>query len=108
MSSRDNILFGLPKDVIDLIVSVVCYNKNIEKIVLFGSRAKGNFKKGSDIDIALFSESLEYDELLKIKSEVSELPQPYTVDIVDFNKIKNEELKEHILRVGITLFSANN
>jgi predicted nucleotidyltransferase len=105
MNNQNNIIFGLPKNVINSIVSVICYNKKIEKIKLFGSRAKGNFKKGSDIDIALFAKNLDYNDLLKIKNEVSELPLPYTIDILDFKKINNEELKEHILRVGITLFS---
>lgn len=104
MKNESNVLFGLPSNVINSIVSVICNNKKIEKIILFGSRAKGNFKKGSGIDIALFAEDLEYNELLKIKVEISELPLPYTIDILDFNKIKNEDFKSHILRIGIQLF----
>ena len=77
------------------------YNK---KIVLFGSRAKGDFRKGSDIDLALFSTNLLHDELIKIKANVNELSIPYTIDILDFNKIKNEDLKEHILRIGVAIF----
>ncbi len=104
MNSNIKELIGLTESTIDSILLAICNNKKIEKIVLFGSRAKGHFKKGSDIDIAIFAEDLEYNELLKIKVEISNLPLPYTIDILDFKKIKNEELKEHILRVGITLF----
>lgn len=108
MNSPINIKYGLPANAIDSIVSAIHSNKNIKKLVLFGSRAKGNFKKGSDIDLALFSTNLSHDELMKIKTNVNELLLPYTIDILDFNKIKNLELKEHIIRVGVTLFSTYN
>jgi len=97
-------LYGIPIAVINSIVSTILKSTNIDKIVLFGSRAKGNFKKGSDIDIALFSKNLSYDELIKIKANVGELMTYYSIDIVDFNGLKNDDLKDHILRVGKTLF----
>lgn len=105
MNSQNNKLYGLSKVTIDMIVSNICENKKVEKIILFGSRAKGNFKKGSDIDIAVFSENLSYSEIMKIKVAVGELPLPNTIDILDFESIKNKELREHILRVGVTLYS---
>lgn len=105
MNSQNNTLYGLSKVTIDMIVSNICENKKVEKIILFGSRAKGNFKKGSDIDIAVFSENLSYSEIMKIKVAVGELPLPYTIDVLDFESIKNKELREHILRVGVTLYS---
>lgn len=60
MNSQKNKLYGLSKETIDMIISKICENKKVEKIILFGSRAKGNFKKGSDVDIAVFSENLSY------------------------------------------------
>ena len=106
MNNQSNIIFGLPKNVIELIISAICRNKKIDKIVMFGSRAKGNFRKGSDIDLAIFSKNLSHDDIMKIKTIVNELLLPYTIDILYFDKIKNKELKEHILRVGATLFQS--
>ncbi len=105
MSNEGDILFGLPPKVIDLIVGTISKNVKIKKIILFGSRAKGNYKRSSDIDLALFSEDLNHNELLKIKVEISELMVPNKIDIVDFNKITNNDLRDHIERVGKTLFS---
>lgn len=96
---------GLNNEILNSIISVICKNEKITKIILFGSRAKGNYKKGSDIDLAVFAENLSLSELMKIKSDLWELPLPYTFDIVDFSKIKNEDLRDHILRVGKVLYA---
>ena len=105
MSNNNEILFGLETKVLDLIVLTISKNEKVKKVILFGSRAKGNYKIGSDIDLALFSQNLDHDELLKINVEVSGLLLPYKIDILDFNKITNKELKEHIERVGKIIFS---
>ena len=103
MSNNNEILFGLETTVLDLIVRTISKNEKVKKVILFGSRAKGNYKIGSDIDLALFSQNLDHDELLKINVEVSGLLLPYKIDILDFNKITNKELKEHILKIGKVL-----
>lgn len=103
-SQNKNSSFGLSKSDLHLILSVISKFKKIEKVVLFGSRAKGNYKKGSDIDLALFSNKLSFKELLKIKVEVNNLPLPYIIDILHFQQITNFELKEHIERIGIVLY----
>ena len=94
------IKFGISSDVLERIVQTIRLEKRIKEIILFGSRAKGEFKKGSDIDIAVIADTLQFDELNQIRVNISELLTPYSVDIIDFNKITNNELKEHILRVG--------
>lgn len=100
--------YGVPLEIFQSIVSTICKNRKIKKIVLFGSRAKGNYKNGSDIDIAVFSKNLSYNEFMKIKVELSKLMIPYTVDIIDYNSIKNDDLIEHISRVGKVLFHSNS
>lgn len=92
--------FGIPLESLRLIINVLKRNYKIKDIILFGSRAKGNFKKGSDIDIAIVSELIPFEELNQIRVEINDLSLPYKVDLIDFNKISNKELKEHILRVG--------
>jgi len=77
-----------------------------EKAVIFGSRAIGNFKRGSDIDIALYGKKLTSDILNNIKIKLNEqLPIPYFIDIVNYAEIQNENLKEHIDREGKVFYS---
>lgn len=104
MCNKKNNEFGLSETLLDSVVKVISGNKLVDKILVFGSRAKGNYKKGSDIDLAIFGENLDFKALLKIKADVSELNVPNSIDIVHFDQIKNRELQEHILRVGITIF----
>jgi len=61
---------------------------------------KGNYKKGSDIDIAILADELSFDELNQIKVNVNEFMLPYNIDLIDFNKITDIALRDHILRVG--------
>ena len=60
-------LYGLSEKVLNLITKTISVNRKVKKIVLFGSRAKGEFKTGSDIDLAIFAEDLSFDEFMKIK-----------------------------------------
>ncbi|HED05295.1 MAG TPA: nucleotidyltransferase domain-containing protein [Ignavibacteria bacterium] len=77
-----------------------------EKAVIFGSRAIGNFKRGSDIDIALYGKKLTSDILNNIKIKLNEqLPIPYFIDIVNYAEIQNENLKKHIDREGKVFYS---
>ena len=75
----------------------------IKKVILFGSRAKGCAKNGSDIDLAIIGESITFRDLCEISSFLDELDLPYKIDTVDYNSISNRELREHIDRVGIEL-----
>ncbi len=104
MKQDDKIDFGLKISDLNTIISVIKENNKITKIILFGSRAKGNFKNGSDIDLAIISENLSFDELLEIKVNLEELLLPYIFDLVDYNTITNEDLKQHIQRIGKIIF----
>ena len=74
----------------------------VERIILYGSRAKGNFKPGSDIDLTLVAPSLTTTELLEIDRAIDELLLPYKVDLSLWHQIDNADLIEHIKRVGVT------
>lgn len=97
--------YGLSQRDLDEIVRALKRFPQIEKAVLFGSRAKGNFKRGSDVDIAIMGSSIDYScvsELSYILNEESLLP--YYFDIVHFESITEKPLIDHILRVGKTLY----
>ena len=72
----------------------------VDEAVLYGSRAKGNYKPGSDIDLTLKGEKLNLKLLNKISNDLDDLPMPYTIDVSIYHLIENSELIEHIKRVG--------
>ena len=92
--------FGLKQGYLFKISDVIKSNKKIRRVLIFGSRAKGNYKEGSDIDICLEADDLSVSELNNIRFKLDELLLPYKIDIIDMNYITNDELKEHVLRVG--------
>jgi len=94
---------GLKETEIIRIVDVLRENQKVGDIILFGSRAKGNYKKGSDIDIAVHSDNLTVSELLQLKSQLDELLLPYKIDVVVYKNIQNQALRDHINRVGISV-----
>ncbi|GHV29971.1 hypothetical protein FACS1894167_10040 [Synergistales bacterium] len=93
---------GLSENALRLIQNVISGTK-VTKALLFGSRAKGNFRANSDIDIALCGD-ITVMEAEEIAAQLELLPLPFTFDAQSFNEIKNAELREHIARVGVTLY----
>lgn len=91
--------FGLKAEVIEQMNNVFSRFKNIEKVLIYGSRAKGNFRYNSDIDLSLLG-AISYNDLLKIEMQLDDLLLPYKIDLSVFEKIENEDLKEYIRRVG--------
>ena len=75
----------------------------MREAVLFGSRAKGNYKKGSDIDIAVKG-PVEKDALAQLMMAFDESLLPYLVDVVVYANLENEALREHIDRVGVRIY----
>ena len=93
--------FGISEKSYLLIIDVLKSYPEVETAIIFGSRAKGNYKNGSDIDLALIGESLNSKIILYIAGILNEgIPIPYHVDVVNYHSISTPELKEHIDRVG--------
>ncbi len=96
-------MFGLPQATIDLLQNYFSHIPEIERVVIYGSRAKETYEKGSDIDFAFFSQS-EKDLTGKLLVELDELPTPYLFNVTNYYKLKHQKLKEHIDRVGIVFY----
>ena len=92
--------FGLNDSTIIKIQSVFKKYPQVDKVVVFGSRAKGNFRPGSDIDLTLFGNELNQQLCSDIAEELDDLLLPYMIDLSVFNLLDHADLKEHILRVG--------
>ena len=92
--------FGLSEKTLAVLRSLFNGHSGIERVIVYGSRAKGNYRPGSDIDLTLIASTLSLSDLMKIQNEIDDLSIPYKVDLSLFHYLDNEELKEHIQRVG--------
>ena len=96
--------YGLKKEVVEKICEILAHFKEIETAVLYGSRAKGNYKTGSVIDLTLYGEKLSLHLLNDIADALDELLLPYMIDLSIFDKLKHPELCEHIQRIGVVFY----
>lgn len=97
--------FGLSDNALETLYALFRNHGAIHRVVLYGSRAMGNYRAGSDIDIALVTgDDFLYDELIGLKAELDDSSLPYFVDVSVLNRINNKSLVEHINRVGQVLY----
>ena len=106
MTAEEGKRLGLKESALERINHVFAGHPNIQRVVLYGSRAKGTHRSGSDIDLTLFGDGLTVSELLKIDLELDELLLPYKIDLSLHHQIDSNELLEHIERVGKVLYKS--
>lgn len=94
---------GLSKKEIEILKKNLSYHNHIKQIIIYGSRALGNYKKGSDIDIALKGEDINLELIIRVKSELEATNLPYFFDIIHYDTITNQNLKKHIDNYGLDL-----
>jgi len=95
---------GLSSETIKKIQQVFSHYSEIDSVCLYGSRAKGDFQKGSDIDLTIMGDALSNAKLPRIENELDELLLPYKIDLSLFREIENEDLIKHIQRVGVEFY----
>lgn len=98
-------MYGLKQETIEAIQSVFQKYPEVSEVILYGSRAKGNFRTGSDIDLTLKGENLNLTVLHKIENDLDDLFLPYKMDLSLLHHIQNDELIEHINRVGQVFYT---
>ncbi len=98
--TKNDVKFGLKYATIHKLLDLFSRYGQIEKVILYGSRAKGNFTRGSDIDLALRAPNLTVSELFKIKTEIDDLLLPYKVDLCLYHTLDSLHLREHIDTIG--------
>lgn len=96
--------YGLSDRTIGQIQAVLSRFPEVDKAALYGSRAKGNAKRGSDIDLTLYGSGLTRRTLHRIENELDDLLLPYKVDLSVFESIADSAVREHIRRVGIVFY----
>ena len=100
-------MYGLSDTVITDICCVFRRYPNIEKVLIFGSRAKGTYSEGSDIDLAAIGDDITFNQLMDINIQIEDLGLLYKVDVVDYNKNIDTPIGEHINRVGKPFYERN-
>ena len=98
---------GLKQAHVDKIRRVLSEHSEVEKAVLYGSRAKGTNRPGSDIDIALIGDQLDLQVLNKISQEFDDLLLPHNIDLCIYHQLDDADLVNHISRVGKVLYAVD-
>ena len=98
--------FGLSDTVIKELQDVFHRHANIEKVLIFGSRSKGNYRAGSDVDLALIGQNIDYRQILDIYTEIDDLELLYSIDLLDYQTKVGTPIGDHIDRVGQVFYEA--
>jgi len=101
MSSESK--YGIPCEVWESMLQIFRKQAPQCEVILYGSRAKGNFKPGSDIDLCLRDSAFTNRDMLALKTALDDLELPWEIDLAVYHNINNSLLIEHIDRVGIVI-----
>lgn len=96
--------YGLTERQLQQLCELFGHYPQLERVILYGSRAKGNFRPNSDVDITLMGKELTKTDLNNLDNEIDDLLLPYFFDISLFHKISNPDLTNHIERVGKVIY----
>ena len=97
---------GLRDTDLKIILSLLQAEKAVEQAIVFGSRAKGNYRNGSDVDIALKGRNLDFSIVSHLSYVLNEeTPLPYRFDLLNYQALNNDALKDHINRVGKEIYT---
>lgn len=102
MSSAER--FGLSQATLDRLNSVFSRYEAIDSVLIYGSRAKGNFRRGSDIDLTIKGQKMAFLDFMRLENDIDDLLLPYTVDLSQYQDIANPDLVAHIDRVGVSIY----
>ena len=96
--------YGLSDRTLQKIQDVFSHYLQIERAILYGSRATGTYRNGSDIDLTLYGNALTHSVLSQIDTELDDLLLPYTIDLSIFHQINNPAMIEQIQRIGVNFY----
>ena len=90
---------------LNAIINVVASVDNVQRAVVYGSRAKGNYRPNSDIDIMLFGDSLTFSDIATVADRLDDLLLPWQIDITARNRVFNSDFIEQVDRYGKVIFN---
>ncbi|NQZ33372.1 MAG: nucleotidyltransferase domain-containing protein [Oceanospirillaceae bacterium] len=95
---------GLTNGIIGKLHRIFDSYQKLDTVILYGSRALGTYKMGSDIDLTFIGNGLGFNDILNLEAELDDLMTPYSFDISIFDQLDNPQLIEHINRVGVVFY----
>ncbi|MBQ9646250.1 MAG: nucleotidyltransferase domain-containing protein [Prevotella sp.] len=99
-------MYGLEDDELLLLRDIFSRTANLRKVILYGSRAKGNYRPFSDVDITLVGDHLTDDDLADVSARLADSSLPYFCDVSLFSRLDNPALIDHIVQRGKTIYTA--
>lgn len=97
--------FGLSLTTLEKLNSIFAQHDAIDSVLIYGSRAKGNYRAGSDIDLTIKGDEISFAEFMQIEDQIDDLMLPYTVDLSQYCQLENTDLIAHIDRIGVAIYS---
>lgn len=96
--------FGLPDTCVEALRKLFSEFSSIQKVIIYGSRAKGNYRPFSDIDLTIVGDDVSKDDYYALDAKIDDLLLPYEIDLSVFKDLKNETLIDHIQRRGLEFY----
>ena len=96
--------FGLSARTLGNLQEIFEHHPKVDKVVIYGSRAMGTHKEGSDIDLTMQGDELSFRDLARISGEIADSSIPNDVDLSLFGELENPKLLDHIERVGLVFY----
>ncbi len=106
LSKQSPDLFGFTEKQWGTLTELFLKHPAIQKATLFGSRAKGNYKAASDVDLAIEGTDLDISTLLRFQADLEESTLPYFFDVIDLKMVDSNELLQHIQEFGVTIYDS--
>lgn len=97
-------MYGLTSEELNSVINMFLQCQHVERVLLFGSRAKGCYKPFSDVDLCIEGEDVTNDDIVSLKWQIDDLLLPYRFDLLVRQDVNNEELLNHIDRVGKVIY----
>jgi predicted nucleotidyltransferase len=95
--------FGLSEHILNQIIGVLSGSPKVESACIFGSRGRGDFRNGSDIDLAVFAPRMTFGEFAHLNTVLLELPIAFAMDVVHVDTVSDVALRDCILRDGVAI-----
>lgn len=96
---------GISVECIELIRGVFAKHSSINEVLVYGNRAVGDYKSDTPIDLAIRKSLESYNELESVRTELEILDLLYEINLIDRDLIRNEELRQRIIREGVLLYA---
>jgi uncharacterized protein len=95
---------GISKRFISELQSYCLKNDQIDKILLFGSRARGDYNRSSDIDLAIFTKKSSHTQQNLIEQDINEMSTPLKIDVIFMDRLAKEKLISNIRKEGVVIY----